>query len=114
MAISKKGFRKIDVDGEIFYWKIRKKISHEEAHNTQYGVPIQHQSDGQLLIAYVGFCRSRDYGRESVNSVTPSIIKRCIPEAIDLGWKFDIPGKPISLVNATLTEHTKTGGWSAG
>lgn len=114
MAISKKGFRKIDVDGETFYWKIRKKISHEEAHNDQYGVPIQHQSEGQLLIAYVGFCRSEGYGRQSVNSVTPSVIKRSILEAIGLGWKFDIPGKPISLVNGTLTVDTLTASWGAG
>ena len=114
MAISKKGFRKIDVNGETFFWKVRKKISHDEAHNDQYGVPIQHQSEGQLLIAYVGFCRSEGYGRESVNSVTPSIVKSCILEAIGLGWKFDISGKPISLVNGTLTKDTKTASRGAG
>jgi hypothetical protein len=69
MAISKKGLRKIQVEGENFYWRVRKKISHDEYHNDQLGIPIQHESEGQLLIAYIGYCRSKDYGKESIESI---------------------------------------------
>ncbi len=113
MAISKKGLRKIQVSGEEFYWKVRKKISHDEAHNDQLGIPIQHKSEGQLLMVYVGYCRSEDYGREPLKSITPSIIKECIMTAIELGWKYDEKGKPVSLVNGKLTEDTKTAKWRA-
>ncbi len=33
MALSKKGFRKIIVDGNEFLWKVRKKVSWEEIHD---------------------------------------------------------------------------------
>ena len=113
MAISKKGLRKIQVAEETFYWKVRKKISHDESHNEQLGIPIQHESGGQLLIAYIGYGRSIDYGRESLESITPCMIKNCILEAIELGWHFDKKEKPISLVNGTLTIDTKTAKWNA-
>jgi hypothetical protein len=111
--MSTKGFRKINVAGENFYWKVRKRISHEEAHNGQLGIPIQHESKGQLLFVYIGFRRSKDYGMESIQSVTPSIIKNCITEAIKLGWQFKTPGRPISLVNGKLTRDTRTAKWAA-
>ena len=113
MAISKKGVRKIQVSGEDFYWRVRKKISHDEAHNEQLGIPIQHKNGGQLLIAYIGYGRSKDYGRESVISITPSIIKAYILTAIELGWDFTKKDKPISLVNGELTTDTKTAKWIA-
>ncbi|BDD03893.1 hypothetical protein [Aureibacter tunicatorum] len=111
MAISKKGFRKINVEGDNFYWKVRKKVSHEEAHDDQYGIPIQHESEGQLLFVFVGFCRSKGYGRESINNITPNLIRLKILEAIELGWKYKKPGNLISFVNRELTSDTKTAKW---
>ena len=113
MAISKKGLRKIEVLNEDFFWRVRKKISHDEAHNEQLGIPIQHESGGQLLIVYIGFGRSKDYGRESLESITPSIIKDCILKAIELGWKFNEKERPIIMVNGKLTFDTKTAKWEA-
>jgi hypothetical protein len=97
MAIAKKGLRKINVEGEDFYWRVRKKISHNEAHNNELGIPVQHSSGGQLLLVYLGFCRSYGYGTKSIESVTPSLIKNYILEAIKLGWQFNQNGKPISV-----------------
>ena len=114
MAIAKKGVRRIEVAGESFYWRVRKKISHDEAHDDQLGIPIQHDTGGQLLIAYIGYGRSEDYGRNSLKSVTPAIIKDCILKAIDLGWQFDQLGKPVSLIDGKLTTDTKTAKWKAG
>ena len=113
MAISKKGCRKIQVSGETFLWKVRKKVSHDERHNDQLGIPIQHASEGQLLIVYLGYCRSEDYGRESVVSITPTMISESIQEAIKLGWNYKEKGKPVALVNNTLTEDTKTSKYKA-
>ncbi|NML69745.1 hypothetical protein HHL23_08045 [Chryseobacterium sp. RP-3-3] len=101
MALAKKGLRKIVIDDQVFYWKIRKIVSHNEKHNEDYGIPVQHGSEGQLLLIYTGFCRSIDYGRESM-TITPKLIKSKIMEAIDLGWKFEQPGKTIKLVNGEL------------
>jgi len=114
LAIAKKGSRKITVQGETFLWRVRKKTSHEEWHDDQYGIPIQHESNGQLLIAYVGYCRSDYPNRESVQSITPAMIENCITEAINLGWKYSFPGKPISLLEGKLQSDTRTAKWSTG
>ncbi len=107
MAISKKGFRKIVVNEETFYWKVRKKISHDEYHDDQCAIPIQHESEGQLLFVFLGFCRSEGYGRKSIQSITPKLISEKISEAINLGWKYTVVGNPISCVNGELITDTK-------
>ena len=107
MAISKKGLRKINVNDEVFYWKIRRKISHNEAHNEEYSIPVQHESEGQLLFINVNFGRSYGYGDEYIKSVTPVMIKEKIIEAINLGWKYNMNVNPISLSNSKLFNDTK-------
>jgi len=100
MAVAKKGLRKINMNGENFHWKIRKKISHNEAHNSEYKIPIQHEMGGQILLIQVGFCRSHGYDSDPILSVTPSLIKEKILEAINLGWQFNLKGKPIHLLKS--------------
>ncbi|MET3535988.1 hypothetical protein [Chryseobacterium limigenitum] len=107
MAISKKGLRKINVNNEIFYWKIRRKISHNEAHNDEYSIPVQHESEGQLLFVNVNFGRSYGYGDDFIKSVTPVMIKEKIIEAINLGWKYNEKGNPICLSQGKLVTDTK-------
>ena len=115
MAISLKGMRRITVNGEVFHWKIRKKISHDEAHNDQYAIPVQHHSGGQVLFVFVGFTRAYGgYYNESPQSVTPGMIKPLIEKAIQLGWKYHEPGNAISLVSDSLEKDTKTAKWKAG
>ncbi|WP_336960776.1 hypothetical protein [Chryseobacterium contaminans] len=101
MAIAKKGLRQIIVDDKIFYWKIRKKISHNEKHDVEYEIPVQHESEGQILLINVGFCRSESYERESME-ITPSLIQSKVIEAIELGWKYHQPGKSVKLMNGEL------------
>ncbi|WP_343748645.1 hypothetical protein [Fluviicola sp.] len=112
MAVSLKGMRKITVNGEVFLWKIRRKISHNEAHNDDYAIPVQHHSGGQLLFVSVGFTRSYGYQNDSPESVTPSMIRPLIEQAISLGWKYDKPGNAICLKTDSLSTDTKM--WSAG
>ena len=115
MAISAKGLRELVVAGEKFYWRVRKKISWDELHDDQIGIPIQHASGGQLLIAYVGYARSI-YGaasRYAVRPITPGMIEGCIGEAISLGWKFNVPGKPVSIMDGKLSADTRVAKWRA-
>ncbi len=114
MAISLKGMRKITVSGEVFHWKIRRKISHDEAHNDQYAIPVQHISGGQVLFVYVGFTRAYGgYQNNSPESVTPSMISPLIEKAILLGWNYKQEGNAISLIGNILTSDTKTAKWNA-
>lgn len=114
MAISLKGMRKITVNGEVFHWKIRRKISHDEAHNDQYAIPVQHISGGQVLFVYVGFTRAYGgYQNDSPESVTPAMISPLIEKAIALGWNYKQAGNAISLTGNLLTSDTKTAKWNA-
>lgn len=101
MAIAKKGLRKIVVNNEIFHWKVRRKISHNEQHNSDYSIPIQHESEGQIILISIGFCRSEGYGRKPMK-ITPGLIQSHILDAIDLGWAYDQPGAAVELINGKL------------
>ncbi len=114
MAISKKGLRKIQVADETFLWKVRKKVSHEEAHDDQLGIPIYYEKSERLLIVFVGYCRSEYPNRVSIQSITPSIIKSKILEAIELGWDYKAKGKIMSLVNGELITDTRMAKFIAG
>lgn len=89
------------VDDDIFYWKIRKVISHEERHDQEYGIPVQHESEGRILLVYAGLCRSGYNGEEAI-TVTPHLIHTKIKEAIKLGWQYNEPGKTVKLINGEL------------
>ena len=88
MAIPKKGFRKITIDENQFLWKVRKKISWNEIHNTPLGIPVQHINGGQLLIINLGYSRSY-FDKNNEFSMTPSIIEKCIRRGIARGWNYD-------------------------
>jgi hypothetical protein len=96
MAISKKGFRKIEVNEHLFLWKVRKKISWEEKHDGPLKIPIQSIKGGQLLIAMIAFSRS-GYGYYTLETITPNLIRKCILRAIKLGWDFGKEGKAFEL-----------------
>jgi hypothetical protein len=111
MTLAKKGLRTLEVNGEKFVWRVRKKVSHEEKHGAPPDIPIQYIHGGQLLIAHVGYARSgyESYGIEgagTLKEITPAVIKDCIVRAIRLGWQYKSCGKPMSLMNDTLTEQT--------
>ena len=96
MAIPKKGFRKITVDGNQFLWKVRKKISWNERHNSPLGIPIQHISGGSILIVYLNFTRS-GYEENNEFPITPSLIEKCIRKAIKAGWEYNEKGKQFEF-----------------
>jgi len=96
MAIPKKGFRKITIDGHEFLWKVRKKISWNEIHDAPLGIPIQHINGGQLLIITIGFSRSY-FQKNNEFQIKPSLIEKCIRKAIKLGWKYNENGKQFEL-----------------
>lgn len=66
-------------------------------------------------MAYVGYARSV-YGAISEHAIfpiTPKMIERLIVEAINLGWQYKTPGKPVSIVEGKLTTDTRVAKWRA-
>ena len=119
MTLAKKGLRTIAVAGEKFVWRVRRKVSHEEKHGAPLDIPIQHLHGGQLFIAHVSYARSgyeacEMEGTGTLRKVTPATSKDCIVRAISLGWQYKGSGKPMSIVNDTLTEQTLAAKWLAG
>lgn len=116
MAINKKGYRKIEVRGETFLWRVRKKVSHEEGHADQLPIPVQHDNGGQLLFVFVDYSRA-GYKHDEKGLVvldrtfpiTPSMIRAQIELAIESGWEFDKPGQAIALVDGKLNNDVR---WS--
>lgn len=102
MAISKKGLRKIEVNGEIFFWKIKKKVSWDEKHCALISIPIFHESEGQLLSITLGF--TRGYFKPNEFLITPKMISNSIVKALDVGWKFKEQGKPFELDCSDVVE----------
>ncbi len=88
MAFPKKGTRTIIVDTHIFLWKIKKCPSHNEKHDIQYEIPIQHILGGQVFLASVGYCRSVGYHQNETFAITPALIEKCIRYAQSQGWDF--------------------------
>lgn len=87
MSMPIKGSRKIVVDGNEFIWKVKKHPSHNERHNVDYLVPVQHISGGQIVLLSIGYNRS-GYSSRNTFTITPSIISKCIKFAIAQGWQF--------------------------
>lgn len=113
MAISAKGLRHLSVAGGAFHWKVRKKISWDELHDDQVCIPIQHVSGGQLLVAYIGYARSI-YGaisKHTIFPINPKVIEQYILEAINMGWQYKTPGKPVSIIEGKLTTDTRVAKW---
>ncbi len=96
MVIPKKGFRKITIDENQFFWKVRKKISWNEIHNGSLGIPIQHVNGGRLLIVYIGFSRSY-FEKNNEFPITPSLIEKCIRKAIEAGWMYNEDGNQFEF-----------------
>ena len=99
-------------------WKVRSKVSHEEKHEAQLAIPIQHIAGGQLFVAYVGYSRSGYEAYDIVETgdlkkITPAIIEACIVKALNLGWQYASPGKPVSILNGKLAEDTLLARWQA-
>ena len=95
MPISKKGTRKIIVDGEPFIWLIRRQATNMQA---DYGcgnlhVAVQHaQEPGSVLVILTDRPHPQCWGTNEVRPVTPSDAAQWIRQAMQFGWQPQLPG----------------------
>ncbi len=89
MAISRKGSRKIMIEGEEYRWLVRRKAAYSQA---EYGsgkihVAIEHAKEkGATLHIETGHPHPKDWGTVKVAPVTPADISLWIAMAIQKGW----------------------------
>ena len=84
MAISKKGFRTIVVEGKTYAWKFKEKI-----------VILNEEQEGSLLVVDFGWYDPWLYANDPKNkppefepkTVTPKFVAACIAYALEQGWE---------------------------
>ena len=76
MSLTKKGRRKIHVEGCNYLWAVRDNGDH-------YSLVVQGHDEGQLLYVCVSHW---DCARTFGDPVTPALVKRVILESLVKGW----------------------------
>ena len=102
MSISTKGARKITVDGEQFFWLIRRKPTYTQEcfPGECLHVAIQDMKQvGSTLVILTDRPHPQGFGKNSSNnaSVTPADIRLWIQDAKQLGWIPNRSGKSLTL-----------------
>lgn len=89
MALSKKGTRKIQINGDDYRWGIRHKPTYSsglEWTNLTAVVELYNDPQSKLIIDFL--CpRNDSFFSNYSNNVTPRFIANAIAEGLDSGWK---------------------------
>jgi hypothetical protein len=100
MAISKKGARKIVVNGTTYSWVIRPRPTYTQGlGENKLSVAIEAVTDGQCVL-WVTFPNYRPDNWLSLpaQTVTPKQIRNCIAQGLAKGWQPTKPGKRFQLI----------------
>ncbi|SRR5579884_2213416 len=90
MTLSKKGLRRICVDGAEYLWKIGKLRYDDYVHTSIVVQPADRQ--GCVLIYRV----AKAYGGADAE-LKPSLVADCIRDALAEGWQPRVPGSPFDF-----------------
>lgn len=103
MAINRKGSRKITVNGEVYYWRVRDNWDN-------ISIVIQHQDAKHQFLIFKTASGVMLNGKTP--PITPSIIRKAIERALANGWDpFSEVGKPTTVEFEIPKEWTFEGFW---
>jgi hypothetical protein len=99
MALIKKGTRGINVDGEEYRWRIRKKPTYDQgAFATAMTFAVEHSdAEGSTLIVTTTVPRPDNWLLKRSASVTPARVADAIRQALRCGWSPGVSGTPFIL-----------------
>jgi len=99
MALSKKGTRRINVDGEEYRWRIRQKPTYDQgAFATPMTFAVEHSgSAASTLIVTTTVPRPDNWLLKPSASVTPARVADAVRQALRSGWSPAQPGSPFML-----------------
>ena len=89
MATTKKGLRRIVIDGTTYAWRIRRKATYFQA---DYGCGRLHvavqlaESPGSVLVLLTDRPHPADWSTHTVIPVLPADVAAWVRQAIGLGW----------------------------
>ncbi len=97
MAINKKGARRICVDGAAYLWKIRRQPTYcQENGWTLLTVAVQAADrEGCVLVIQLPEKHPGSWRSVTPFAVQPSLVVRCIRDALAEGWQPTVPGAPF-------------------
>ena len=102
MSIPTKGTRKITVDGQVFLWLIRRKVTYtQECYpDGHLHIAIQDKENKGSTLA-IRTNRPHPKGlsyKDTDTPITPSDVELWIKQAIRLGWQPRNPGKTFRTI----------------
>lgn len=90
MSVTRKGSRRICVEGEDFVWLIRRRPTYcQAAFGSPMHVAIQKCGSRSVLVVVLDVPRPDMWGSSSGAQITPAHIRAMIREARQAGWKPD-------------------------
>jgi hypothetical protein len=113
MAITKRGSRRIVVDGARYRWTVRRKPSYSQAlaeSRLTFAVELE-TANGSVLVVDTGTARSDNLLKAPTSVVTPKLVEQSVRAAIAKGWRPAVKGKPHLLQvqpNRVLLGYTST------
>jgi hypothetical protein len=99
MAITKRGSRRIVVDGARYRWTVRRKPSYSQAlveSSLTFAVELE-TANGSVLVVDTGTARPDNWLKAPTSVVTPKLVEHSVRAAIAKGWRPAVKGKPHVL-----------------
>jgi hypothetical protein len=111
MAFSKKGWRRIVLDDQVYYWQAGEDLATQIGLFDQSSIlhARQEREPNRLLIIKCGQCGHQIVGFSG--RVTPRIVRGCIECAIISGWIDERPKLQLVLFNTPLRCLTLQPSW---
>ncbi len=108
MSILKKGARRIVVDGQPYYWRVRHRPTYCQSMGwSTIGLAVEAEGgQGAVLVVDVPQYHPGNWRREPAASVLPQQVADYIQQARRLGWQPLRAGKPFQLAHQTSAERT--------
>lgn len=99
MALSKKGSRRVIVDGEQYTWKVRRRPTYDQglAHGPLTFTAEKSGATGSILVVDTKAARPDNWVLAPSMTITPAYVAESIREAIKRGWLAEQKSSPFNL-----------------
>lgn len=99
MALSKKGLRKIVVDGKRYVWKVRCQPTYSQGLGTSLIFAVEKADvKGSILVVDTQMARPDNWLNEPSIVITPLHVAKIIRQALGKGWNPNQKAPPFELV----------------
>lgn len=106
MALPKKGTRKIEVDGVVYGWYIRRKPTYcEGAFETSMHVAIERYGSPRTLYVNLRVSRPDNWLAPHQTALKPAMVRAIIQEALSNDWEPSKPGPPFQWEHALIKDQ---------